>query len=293
MAASGMDQFGEGTAAVDELVEAAGLDYATLVEHEDPARLAKCGNRCATRITVRSARAALMAGWTWRSLMLSSAEVPSSRIRIGGFLRKIRARASRCRWPPERFWPRSETSAIVLAGHLHDLGVKASFPRGLFDLGTRHALKSVGNVLGDRPGEDERVLPDALYGEGTLHYGAPSPHRVQAAVHLALSGARLTNAVGGADAQLDAQLDGDPTGPIDVTAGTFAFGPYRGRTTGGVTFGPTFVRADLMFKTGSVHCATGGDVALGGGLQVDTRNLSDARIVVTPTGRCGLRILPL
>jgi eukaryotic-like serine/threonine-protein kinase len=141
-------------------------------------------------------------------------------------------------------------------------------------------------LLGRRP-------EDPLFVEGTAHYAAPSAQRVQASVHLALSGARLPNAAAGAEAQLDAQLDGDPARPIDVAGGTFAFGPFRGRTTGGVTFGPTFVRVDLALKTGAVRCATGGDVALGGGLQLDTRSLADARIVVTPSGHCGLRILPL
>lgn len=40
------------------------------------------------------------------SLSLSSAEVASSKIRIGGFLRNTRAMESRCFWPPESFTPR-------------------------------------------------------------------------------------------------------------------------------------------------------------------------------------------
>jgi hypothetical protein len=71
-------------------------------------------------MTVRSARAALIARWMLRSLMLSRAEVPSSRIRIGGFFRKTRARAMRWRWPPERFWPRSAT--------------RESYPSGIFTI---------------------------------------------------------------------------------------------------------------------------------------------------------------
>jgi serine/threonine protein kinase len=141
-------------------------------------------------------------------------------------------------------------------------------------------------LLGRRP-------DDPLFLEGAGHYAAPSQNRVQASVHAALNGARLTNAPGEADAQLDAQLDGDPSHPVDITAGLFAFGPFRGRVTGGVTFGASFVRADLLLRTGGVRCGAGADVALGGGILLDSRNLGESRLVVSPSAKCGLKILPL
>ena len=47
--------------------------------------------------------------WISASVTESRAEVASSRIRMGGFFRKIRAMDTRCFWPPERRVPRSPT----------------------------------------------------------------------------------------------------------------------------------------------------------------------------------------
>ena len=47
--------------------------------------------------------------WIARSLAESSAEVASSKIRIGGFFSSVRAMATRCFSPPESFSPRSPT----------------------------------------------------------------------------------------------------------------------------------------------------------------------------------------
>ncbi len=50
-----------------------------------------------------------MASWTSRSDSVSSEEVASSRIRMGGFFRMARAMAIRWRSPPESLVPRSPT----------------------------------------------------------------------------------------------------------------------------------------------------------------------------------------
>ncbi len=49
------------------------------------------------------------AAWISCSVVVSSAEVASSRIRIGGAFRIVRAIATRCFSPPESFRPRSPT----------------------------------------------------------------------------------------------------------------------------------------------------------------------------------------
>ncbi len=55
-------------------------------------------------------RAALCSSaWMARSLAESSAEVASSKIRIGGFFSSVRAIATRCFSPPESLSPRSPT----------------------------------------------------------------------------------------------------------------------------------------------------------------------------------------
>jgi eukaryotic-like serine/threonine-protein kinase len=149
------------------------------------------------------------------------------------------------------------------------------------------ALLGIPNaLLGRRP-------DDPLFADGEAHFAVRSPSRVESSLHLGLSGARLANAMASADALIDARVDGDPQKPIDLTKGSLSFGPFRGTLAGPVTFGDGFVRAELTFRTSFTSCPGSGDVALGGGIAFDTRALGDSHLVVAPTGRCPLRILPL
>ena len=111
-------------------------------------------------MTVRSALAALIARWMLRSLMLSRAEVPSSRIRIGGFFRKTRARAMPLALAAGEVLASLGDAGLVPAGHPHDLVVDAGHPGGVDDLLPRGVAVAVGDVLRDRAGEEEGVLPD-------------------------------------------------------------------------------------------------------------------------------------
>jgi serine/threonine-protein kinase len=133
---------------------------------------------------------------------------------------------------------------------------------------------------------------DAFFGEGEAHYAARSASKIEASMRLSLSGLRLPAAMSGADAQLEGRIEGDPAKPIDVARGVFSFGPFRGAVTGSLQLGDGFLRADLSFRTGGIHCASGGDVALGGGLSVDTRKLAEAQLALTPGGHCPMKILP-
>ena len=67
-------------------------------------------NRCATAMAVRPSIIVQSAPWMRASLSESSALVASSSSRIGASRRMARAIATRCRWPPESFTPRSPTS---------------------------------------------------------------------------------------------------------------------------------------------------------------------------------------
>ena len=60
---------------------------------------------------VRSRATRSSASWISCSVWLSSAEVASSSIRMGGAFRMVRAIATRCFSPPDSFKPRSPTSA--------------------------------------------------------------------------------------------------------------------------------------------------------------------------------------
>ena len=54
--------------------------------------------------------------WISRSVAESSADVASSRTRIGGFFSTVRAIATRCFSPPESFSPRSPTTVWYPSG---------------------------------------------------------------------------------------------------------------------------------------------------------------------------------
>jgi serine/threonine-protein kinase len=153
--------------------------------------------------------------------------------------------------------------------------------------------RSNAGLLGISSGLLGRRPDDPLFIEGSVHYAVEGSSRITASLHASLSGARLANAPGETDAQVDAQLAGDPTRPIEVTGGAFAFGPFRGRLGGRVTIASTYVEADVSLRTVGLHCGGAADVVLGGGVQLDTRNLGEARIAVSPSGRCPLKILPL
>ena len=138
----------------------------------------------------------------------------------------------------------------------------------------------------------QRRPDESLFVQAEAHYALRSPAQVEASMRVTLSGARLANAMSGTDASVEGYLDGDPAHPIELTRGVFAYGPFRGVLSGPVTVGDMFLRADLVLRTGAAHCAPGSDVALGGGIGFDTRSLGDARLVVSPNGRCPLNFMP-
>jgi len=173
----------------------------------------------------------------------------------------------------------SRGAVTVALNHGSLTALDLTLPRSnVAQLGVSNAL------LGRRP-------DDILFAGGEAHYAAKSASRVEASVRLDLSGARIAGAASGTEAQVEVHAEGDPTTPMEVTRGSFKFGPFRGAITGPVTFGDGFLRAALTLRTGGAHCP-GGDVALAGAVAFDTRSLSDGKIVVTPSGRCALPILP-
>ena len=68
-------------------------------------------SRCAIAITVLPFISSSRLDWIAASTSESSAEVASSSTRIGAFFRITRAIATRWRWPPDSFTPRSPTCA--------------------------------------------------------------------------------------------------------------------------------------------------------------------------------------
>ena len=90
-------------------------------------------SRCAITNDVRLRIRLASASCTSRSDSASSAEVASSRIRIGEFLSSARAIASRCRWPPDSRWPRSPMTRLVAVGQRGDELVRVRRARRRLD----------------------------------------------------------------------------------------------------------------------------------------------------------------
>ena len=68
-------------------------------------------SRCAIAMTVLPCIKSKSCSWIASSTSLSSADVASSSTRIGASFKITRASATRCRWPPDSFTPRSPTCA--------------------------------------------------------------------------------------------------------------------------------------------------------------------------------------
>ena len=99
-------------ALAQQLVVGAALGDAALVEHDDLVGVDH--GRQAVGDDDRGAaarRRRSSVSWIAASVRLSSALVASSRIRIGGFLSRVRAIATRCFSPPDSLRPRSPTIA--------------------------------------------------------------------------------------------------------------------------------------------------------------------------------------
>ena len=115
--------------------------------------------RCAMTIVVRPRISASIAACTWRSDSESSADVASSRIRIGAFLRIARAMARRWRCPPDSRTPFSPTSVSNPCGSGADEVQRVRGVRRALDgLARRVRHRAVGDVGGDGVVEQRDVL---------------------------------------------------------------------------------------------------------------------------------------
>ena len=91
-------------------------------------------SRCAIAIVVRPSARRSSASWTSRSVWVSSAEVASSRTRIGGFRRTVRAIAIRCFSPPGEAVAALADDGLVPVGERGDQLVDLRRPGRLLDL---------------------------------------------------------------------------------------------------------------------------------------------------------------
>ena len=117
-------------------------------------------SRWATTIAVRWAVARRSERWMAASVSLSTALVASSSTSTAGSRSSARARASRCRWPPDRVTPRSPTQVSRPSGIASMKSSAAAASAAARDLLAGGVGSAVGDVVGDGAGEHEDVLGD-------------------------------------------------------------------------------------------------------------------------------------
>ena len=132
---------------------------APLRQHDDPVGVADGGeavgdDEAGAAAPSKSAKER----WISRSVAVSSAEVASSRMRIGGSFRKMRAMDSRCFWPPDSLTPRSPTTVSSPSRQGGQHVAKPGAAGRVLDLRRRGFEPAVGDVVADRAAEQEHVL---------------------------------------------------------------------------------------------------------------------------------------
>jgi hypothetical protein len=90
----------------------AAFDDAPGVEHQDLVGVHYGGQPVGDDQVVRPRATCSSCAWIAFSVLESSADVASSKIRIGGFFSRARAMATRCFSPPESLRPRSPTRVL-------------------------------------------------------------------------------------------------------------------------------------------------------------------------------------
>ena len=114
-------------------------------------------SRCAMMKVVRLRTSCASAAWMWRSASVSSAEVASSRMRMGASFSSARAMAMRWRCPPESSTPRSPTIVSRPPGWLRDELQHVGGLGGPLDRRIRH-VAAEGDVVADGVVEQHDVL---------------------------------------------------------------------------------------------------------------------------------------
>ncbi len=138
---------------------AAALDDTPVVEHDDlvgvnhgrqPVRNDRASSDA--RATARSA------DWISCSVRVSSALVASSKMRMRGSFRIVRAIATRCFSPPGQLQAALAHPRVVPVRQAQDEVMHLRQPRRLLDLGLAGAGPAIGDVVADRVVEQHGVL---------------------------------------------------------------------------------------------------------------------------------------
>jgi serine/threonine protein kinase len=112
-----------------------------------------------------------------------------------------------------------------------------------------------------------------VFAEGDAQYAISAGGHVEGHVRLTVTGARVNGSFTPSQADVDLHFEGDPKLPIEFGESLITVGSFRARPTGGVTFGDGFVRAELAWRGGTIHCPGGGDQTIASTLRFDSHNL--------------------
>ena len=127
---------------------------------------------------MRSALVSPSADWTALSLILSSAEVASSRMRIGGCLSKMRNGQALSLTAGEVLTALRHLGIVPFRHHHYFIMDVGQFRREA-NVVARNVLIAVGNVFGNRSGDDERLLADIADNPADIlaRYSVPTAFR--------------------------------------------------------------------------------------------------------------------
>jgi hypothetical protein len=161
-------------------------------------------------------------------------------------------------------------------------------------------------------------VDESLQVEGKLHFARRTPTKVEVEATGALYGLKLAGATAGVDVKAGLRLDGDPREALEVSQGVLLFGAFKARLTGKATFLRDGFRFDLAWRSAPRACSLAaqpdpslnvlqfvtepsllrgnngapgaGQTVVGGTFILDSRDLSQTRIVAAPGTKCGSKI---
>ncbi|MEO6577088.1 MAG: hypothetical protein ABIP89_24790, partial [Polyangiaceae bacterium] len=162
-------------------------------------------------------------------------------------------------------------------------------------------------------------IDESLQVEGRFHFARPSLTKVEAEATAALYGLKLTGATAAVDVKAGLKIDGDPAEALEVSQGVVLFGAFKSRVSGKATFLRDGFRFDLNWRSAPRPCSMasqadpslnviqfqtdipsliratsqapgGGQTVVQGTFILDSRDLSQTRIVAGPATKCGSKI---
>jgi serine/threonine protein kinase len=162
-------------------------------------------------------------------------------------------------------------------------------------------------------------IDESLQVEGNFHFTRRTPTKVEVEASATLYGLKLAGAAAGVDVKAGLKADGDPREALEVSQGVVLFGAFKARLGGKATFLRDGFRFDLTWRSAPRACSLAaqpdpslnvlqfetdmpsllrvtnltpgpGQTVVQGTFVLDSRDLSQTRIVAAPATKCGSKI---